>query len=106
MLLIAGDKKNIWSYHDDNFGQNGDNIDMENSTGVPQQTKEKSHKRGALHRQVGRRTSDWILPIFFWIIGFAAWLTAWHFYQRTIELEVLNATLKQQVQLLEREHKK
>ena len=73
---------------------------------APQEPKAKPDKRGALHRHVGRRTSDWVMPVLFWLIGFSALLTAWHYYQRTIELELLNATLKQQVQLLEREAKK
>ena len=73
---------------------------MEQSPDATQETKEKLDRRSALHRNVGRRTSDWVMPILFWIIGFSAVLTAWHFYQRTLELEALNTTYKEQIQLL------
>jgi hypothetical protein len=79
---------------------------MEQSPDTLQETEVKPAKRGAWQRNVGRRTSDWVMPVLFWVIGFSAFLSAWHFYQRANELEKLNATLKEQVQLLERDHKK
>lgn len=118
MLLIAGDEQDVWSCHGENSGQNSDNISMtqssdnmaeelmDNETDNITDTEKKPVKRGALHRNVGRRTSDWVMPILFWLIGFSAFLAAWHYHQRTVELERLNATLQEQVHLLERDHKK
>lgn len=75
---------------------------MEQSPDKQQHTSAKPEKRGGLHRHVGRRTSDWVMPILFWSLGLAGLLSALHFYRRTIELQSLNATQKEQVRLLEK----
>lgn len=75
---------------------------MEQSPGTPQETTGKPDRRGILQRQVGRRTSDWVMPILFWALGLAALLSAVHFYRRAAELETLHATQKEQIRLLEK----
>ena len=75
---------------------------MEKSPDKQQETSAKTEKRGALHRHVGRRTSDWVMPILFWSLGLAGLLSAVHFYRRTVELQTLNTTQKEQVRLLEK----
>ncbi len=106
MLLVTGDEQDVGACHGEKLQQTGDNISMEQSPDAPQEKKRENDKRSALQRHVGRRTSDWVMPVLFWLIGFSAILVAWHFYQRNLELEALNATYKEQILLLEREHKK
>lgn len=75
---------------------------MEQSPDTLQEKEKRENKRGALQRHVGRRTSDWVMPILFWILGLSALLSAVHFYRRAVELEALYATQKEQVRLLEK----
>jgi hypothetical protein len=75
---------------------------MEQSPNAPQEKEQKQDRRSALNRHVGRRTSDWVMPILFWVLGLSALLSAVHFYRRATELESLYATQKEQVRLLEK----
>ena len=53
-------------------------------------------------RRLGRRTSDWLIPVVMWAIALASLLTARHFWLRAVDAENMNVALRQQVQLLER----
>jgi hypothetical protein len=63
---------------------------------------EKPSGSAADRRSLGRRKSDWLMPILLWIVALCSVLAARHFYLRAMEAEAMNAVLKQQVQLLER----
>lgn len=76
---------------------------MEQPPTISQEEKQK--RPNVLNRKLGRRTSDWVMPVLFWLIGFAGLLSAIHFYRRTVELESLSATRAEQVRLLEQKIK-
>lgn len=60
-------------------------------------------KLSSERRQLGRRTSDWLMPVLLWAIALSGLLAARHFYMRAQYAESMNQTLREQVRLLEKE---